>query len=169
VRALRRRQGGTAGIYPLFVLTLLQMAIQFSFFGFSGVFKEGERLYQAASSVAFPPFGFALGLVIVLPFLLFRWKELYRWLPTPTEPLPDKLEKALLLYTPLQRRKLVYHMLFHACLILGTLLIIFALYDKTTDLVYCGILPFLGMMALIRWLAWRSEKKSTMVPAGEPG
>lgn len=169
VRALRTRQGGTAGFYPLLILTLFQTTIHLAFLAFITVFSEGEILYDTASSIAFPAFGFALGVLIVLPFLLFRWKELYRWLPTHTKPPTDKLERALLLYTPLQRGRLVYHLIFHACLVLGYFVFVMSLFFKSSDAVKCLAFPFFLFALGVRWLAWRSAKKSDTVLAPKPG
>jgi hypothetical protein len=169
VRALRTRQGGTAGIYPLLVLTIFQTAIHLSFMTFTSIFAENEILYETANSILFPAFGFAIGVLVVLPFLLFRWKELYRWLPTHTKPPTDKLEKALLLYTPLQKGRLVYHVLFHACLVLGYFAFVLSLFFKSSDAANCLALPFLLLALGLRWLAWRSTRKSGAVLAPKPG
>lgn len=169
VRSLRTRQGGTAGFYPLLVLTIFQTAIQMSFLSFSAVFKEDDILYETANSIIFPVFGFAVGAVIVLPLLLVRWRELYRWLPTHTAPPTDKLERAFLLFTPPQRGGIVYHVLFHACLVLGYVFFVFSLLDKNMELVYCMVIPFLLVVLVVRWLAWRSERKTTVVLAAKPG
>jgi hypothetical protein len=169
VRALRTRRGGTASLYPLLVLTIFQTVIYASFFVFSGVFDEGEILYETVNSIIFPSFCFALGLLIVLPFLLFRWRELYDWLPNLTQPPTDKIERALLLYTPQQRRMLVYHVLFHGSLILAYLSLIMSLLFKSSDVVYCLILPFLLLVLGLRWLAWRASRKNAPVLAGKPG
>ena len=165
VRALRTRQGGTAAFYPLLILTIFQTAIQVSFLFFAGVFNEGEVLYNTIDSVILPALAFALGVLIVLPFLLFRWQELHRWLPTQTRPPTDKLERALLLYTPVQKGRMIYHVIFHACLVMGYILFILSLLLKSPDAIYCMVIPFLLVVLGIRWLAWRSERKTAAVPA----
>ena len=169
VRALRTRQGGSAGFYPLLVLTIFQTAIQASFLLFSGGFNEGEILYNTVDSILFPVFGFVLGLLIVLPFVLFRWRELYRWLPRHTTPPTDKLERAFLLYMPLQKRRMVYHVLFHGALVLGYFSFILSLFYKSPEAVYCLVIPLLVLVVGIRWLAWRSARKTATVLAGKPG
>ena len=169
VRALRTRQGGTAAFYPLLVLMIFQTAIQLSFLSFTALFEEGDILYETVNSILFPVFGFVLGVLIVLPFLLFRWRELYRWLPVHTTPPTDRLERAFLLYTPLRRGRIVYHLLFHGSLVLGYIFFIFSVLDKNLELVYCMVIPFLLVVLVIRWLAWRSEKKAAMVLAGKTG
>jgi hypothetical protein len=136
---------------------------------FSAIFEEGEILYETVNSILFPVFGFAIGLVLVLPFVLLRWRELYHWLPTHSKPPTDKLERALLLYTPVQRGRLVYHVLFHACLVFGYLALIISLFSKSADGINCVTLPFLIFALGIRWLAWRAARKSDAVLAPKPG
>jgi hypothetical protein len=169
VRALRTRMGGSSAFYPLLILTIFQTVIQVSFIFFAGVFNEGEILYNTIDSVVLPAFAFAIGLLIVLPFLVFRRQELYRWLPTHTRPPSDKLERALLLYPPLQKGRLIYHVLFHACLIVGYILFVLSLLLKSPDAIYCLVAPFLLLVLGIRWLAWRSERKTITALAGKAG
>jgi hypothetical protein len=168
VRALRTRQGGSAGLYPLLVLTIFQTVIQLSFSMFSAIFAEGDILYETSNSILFPAFAFAVGLVIVLPFVLFRWRELYRWLPTHTALPTDRLERAFLLYTPLQKRGMVYHLIFHASLVLGYVSLILSLFFKDMETGYCLITPFLLVALGVRWLAWRGTRKAS-IPAEQPG
>jgi hypothetical protein len=160
VRALRTREGGSADYYPLLILTIIQTAIQVSFFAFAGAFSETEILYNTVDSVMLPAFVFILGLVIVLPFLLFRWRELQRWLPIHTMPPTDRLELALLLYTPPQKGRLIYHLLFHICLLVGYFFFILSLFYKSPDVIYCMVIPLVFLMLGIRWLVWRAERKT---------
>jgi hypothetical protein len=169
VRSLRTRQGGTAAFYPLLVLTIFQTVIQFSFLIFSSVFQEGEILYETVNSILFPAFAFAIGLVLVLPFVLFGWRELYRWLPTQTVPPTDPLERAFLLYPPLQKRMMVYHVLFHGALVVGYVSFILTLFFKTSEAIYCLVIPLLVLVLAIRWLAWRSARKTAVALTGKSG
>jgi hypothetical protein len=76
---------------------------------------------------------------------------------------------ARLLYTPPQRGRLFYHVLFHVCLVLGYFVFILALFFKSLDVIYCLVTPFLLLVLGIRWLAWRLARKTTPVLAGKPG
>lgn len=63
------------------------------------------------------------GFFVGISILLFRWRELYRWLPRPQVNSSGRLENLLLLYTPLQRHGLFYHGIFHVMLIAFYLLL----------------------------------------------
>ena len=119
VRGLRARRGGTAAIYPLLVLTLFQLIIYLlNFFILWGniTYEDRSLVGQAEPSAAgtvlvfYALFGVFL---IILPFVLLGWRDLYRWLPRRQDAAVGRLESALLLYTPLRKRALVFHILFH--------------------------------------------------------
>jgi hypothetical protein len=170
VRPLRSRQGGTAGVYPLLILTIFQ-SVCFLFFlmVLFGVDNARNALIEAGNQLIYSALVFPVGLVIVLPFLLLRGGELYRWLPRHTKDPSDKIERALLLYTPRQRRMLVYHILFHGSLILTYIIILgFGLWPDSAAA--ACIVPGLIVIVLgIRWMAWRAYRKTGAVLTEQPG
>jgi hypothetical protein len=162
VRGLRLRRGGTAAVYPLLVLTIFQAAIYLSnilvLMGVSSL--EDENLFNLLSTASVGTistfFAFLLGLLIALPFLIFRWRELYRWLPRrQINSTVGRMESMLLLYSPLRQRALVFHVIFHAILLL--LYFFFAFLGDSADFgtALCIVLPLLFLALGFRWLARR--------------
>jgi hypothetical protein len=59
-----------------------------------------------------------LAVMIIILILLFRWQELYRWLPRRQGDSVSMLESWLLLYTPARRSVLTLHVVFHVLFLL---------------------------------------------------
>jgi hypothetical protein len=95
-------------------------------------------------------------LLIALPFLVFRCRELYRWLPRrQIISTVGRMVSMLLLYSPLRQRALVFHIIFHTILFL--LFLFFAFLGEGEDIgtILCIVLPFLVVALGFRWLARR--------------
>ncbi|HEY3474460.1 MAG TPA: hypothetical protein VGK56_07595, partial [Anaerolineales bacterium] len=119
-RALRSRADGASAFYPLLVLNILQILIGFISMLVIGLYWQGANteaevrllwLANRASAVNWVVLPAALIIIIVM--LLFRWRELYRWLPRRQDDSVSVLEDWLLLYTPSRRAALILHILFH--------------------------------------------------------
>jgi hypothetical protein len=97
-----------------------------------------------------------LAVLVIAVILLFRWNELYRWLPRREGDLASSLESWLLLYTPSRRGALILHVIFHALFLLlyGLLNLwsIFAGWWFVSYLVIC-CLVVIGVMLGIRYWA----------------
>jgi hypothetical protein len=125
VHALRTRTSGLAAVYPLAVLTVFQAGIHsFSYIILglnSGAEFESELetlLFSASNANGFAANGYLLGLAIILPVLAFNWQDFLRWLPMGKPGRLSRLEHALLLYSPETKLKLIFHMLFHALILM---------------------------------------------------
>jgi hypothetical protein len=160
VRALRSRTGGASAFYPLLVLTLFQAAIQFGLIFFL-LPDEGidtslmGKIDSATMGLGLSLLAFPVGLLIVAPILLVRWRELYRWLPRRQGDLVSRLESLFMLYTPSRRAVLVFHMAFHILLLLTYLLLV-VLNSSSLDAYSLWLLiPSLLVAFGIRWFARR--------------
>jgi hypothetical protein len=165
VRGLRLRTGGTAAVYPLLILTIFQAAIYLSNLLVLMVTSNTENdslfnlLYTASVGTISTFFAFLLGALIALPFLVFRWRELYRWLPRrQINSTVGRMESILLLYSPLRQRALVFHVIFHVILLL--LFFLFSFVGDSIDFgaVLCIVLPLLIIAFGVRWQARRISK-----------
>jgi len=161
VRVLRSRTGGASAFYPLLILTIFQMAIHFCVLGILvSTESSNENVINALSSASsgsiLSLIAFPLGLAIITPILVFRWRDLYRWLPRRQGSLVSRLERILLLYTPSRRAVLFFHVIFHALLLL-TYLSLIVLNSTRIDLETTLFLavPFLLVAFGIRWWARR--------------
>jgi hypothetical protein len=160
VRALRSRMGGASAFYPLLILTIYQMAIQFCVLLIlvsddTSDEKIFNLLNSASSGSSFSLFAILLGLVIIIPILVFRWQDLYRWLPRRQGSLVSRLESILMLYTPARRRVLFFHIIFHALLLLIYFFLVVLNSTRIEWIASVCILPFLLIAFGIRWVARR--------------
>ena len=160
LRVLRTRTGGASAFYPLLILTLFQAAIQFglSFLLFSGEEADAslfEKISSATSGTDLSLFAFPVGLAIITPILVVRWKDLYRWLPRRQGNLVSRLESMLMLYTPSRRAVLFFHVVFHALLLLTYLVLIVLNSTRIDWATLFFAIPFLLVALGIRWLARR--------------
>jgi hypothetical protein len=123
LRSLRFRAGGASALYPLIVLTVFQMVVHL------GVFmlltssetvddRAFNALFAAASGTLLSVLAFPAGLVLIIVILLFRWKDLYRWLPRRQAKALSQVERFFLLYTPSHTGLLGVHVIFHTLAIL---------------------------------------------------
>lgn len=162
VQALRTRKGGVAAIYPLVILTVMQALLHFTGFfllNFTSAVQTGSALelliFSASGANGYAVLEFLIGVVIVLPFLLFGWRDLFRWMPVDNFLPTSRLEKALLLYSPKSKLKLIFHLLFHA------VIVIFFIMEGTLSLNGGFVLLFLAVPAALaafffHWLATRT-------------
>jgi len=161
VRVLRSRTGGASAFYPLLILTIFQMAIHLCLYGILiSTESSNENIIKALDSASngliLSLIAFPLGLVIIAPILVFRWRDLYRWLPRRQGSLVSRLESMLMLYTPSRRAVLFFHVIFHALLLLTYLSLIVlnsTRIDWETTLFLA--VPFLLVAFGIRWWARR--------------
>jgi hypothetical protein len=160
VRVLRSRTGGASAFYPLLILTIFQMTIHLCLYGIL-IYSESndeniiKALDSASSGSVLSLLAFPVGLIIITLILIFRWRDLYRWLPRRQGSLVSRLESMLMLYTPSRRLVLFFHVIFHALLLVTYLLLVVlnsARIDWTT--LYIAI-PFLLIAFGIRWGARR--------------
>jgi len=159
LRGIRSRASGAASAYPLFALFLFQ--------GLLHLFIYGTLSDDAATSVVtladvavdttlFSILIFGAGFVSLLPFLLFGWKDLYRWLPR-TFTKGDWLENTFLLYSPDGFGKTIIHVLFHSTLFLVLFLITISNSNRTS--VPSATIVFPVVLAIFfHWLARRRPK-----------
>jgi hypothetical protein len=160
VKGLRSRRGGTSSFYPLLILTIFQA---FLYLGNYYILTATERtddsfinlLTTMASGPLIAVLAFPLGLVIALPFLLYRWRDLYRWLPRHQGSSVDRLESLLLFYTPQRRRALVLHILFHVLLLLTYLILSFSISIIFNGYIFLCVSPMVFILFGIRYLARR--------------
>jgi hypothetical protein len=158
VSALRLRTGGASALYPLLVLTVFQVLIQISvFMNLMPKTNASDTVYQALSATAqgtlYSGFAFLLGLIILIPILLFRWRDVYRWLPRRQDLSVSRLESLLLLYTPKRQRALIFHLLFHALVLVTYLLLNIITALESGWAAFCIVIPFALIAMGIRWLA----------------
>ena len=160
VRGLRSRRGGTAAIYPLLVLTFFQLMIYFSniaVLATSALTNNTlfDLMSRALVGETLTLWALPLALLITLPILLFRWKELYRWLPRRQNAAVGRLESLLLLYNPLDRRAFIFHIIFHVLLFIIYGLLILLSVPLLGWLPVKYALPLLVLAFGIRWQARR--------------
>jgi hypothetical protein len=123
VRVLRTRMGGASAFYPLLMLAIFQAVIQlclllFLLPGESADQSLFDKVTTASSGTYLSIFAFPVGLAILILILLFRWRDLYRWLPRRQDSLVSRLESIFMLYTPARRGVLFFHIIFHVLLVL---------------------------------------------------
>jgi hypothetical protein len=162
LRGIRLRTGGTAALYPLLFLALVQGILNFFIFG---VLSDDASAANAAPTLAMIAIDtsilsfamFFVGLSIALVFLLAGWKDLHRWLPRAQTEM-NWFEKAFLLYSPDGFGKFVLHILFHLTLLI--LLFFEAIFLTEGTKPYGGLVFFSLLAIFFRWLATRKSKKS---------
>ena len=163
VRALRSRAEGASALYPLLVLNLFQIAISLASMLVIGAYRQGADLEaevrllgMAGRASAVNWILLPLAVLVITLILLFRWRELYYWLPRRQGDSVSPLESWLLLYTPPRRSALILHVLFHALFLLLYVLLnlwsIFAGWWFVPYLVICCLLV-MGLMLGIRYSA----------------
>ncbi len=165
VRALRSRADGASAVYPLLILNIFQIAISFLSMLVIAVYVQSAnteaevRLLAMATRVARVNWILLpTALAVVGAILLFRWRDLYRWLPRRQGDSVSSLESWLLLYTPSRRAVLILHLMFHALFLLLYILLnlwsIFAGSWFVPYLVICCLVVVLVMLG-IRFFARR--------------
>ncbi len=125
VNALRSRADGASAFYPLLVLNIFQIVISLFSMLVVDVYLQGANteaevrlLAMASRASAVNWIILPLGTVLVALLLLFRWRDLYRWLPRRQGDSVSELESWLLLYTPSRRPVLTLHIIFHMLFLL---------------------------------------------------
>jgi hypothetical protein len=162
--ALRSRVQGSSALYPLLVLNLFQVAISLVSMLVIAVYRQGASLEaevrllgMASRASAVNWIVLPLGVLVIIVILVFRWRELYYWLPRRQGESVSPLESWLLLYTPSRRGALVLHVIFHALFLLLYVLLnlwsIFAGLWFVPYLVICCLVILAGMLG-IRYWAW---------------
>jgi hypothetical protein len=167
-RALRSRAQGTSAVYPLFMLSLFQIAVSLLSMVVLAVYRHGATLEAEmrltamagrASTVNWIVLPVAVAVLALI--LLFRWRELYRWLPRRQGSSVSALESWLLLYTPSRRGVLFLHILFHSLfLLLYGLLNLWSIFTGfwfVPYIVICCFVVILLMLALRHWARQLSE------------
>ena len=162
-RALRSRADGASTLYPLLVLNIFQIAISFVSMLVIAVYRQGANLEaevrllgMAGRASAVNWIVLPIAVLVIAVILLFRWNELYRWLPRREGDSVSSLESWFLLYTPSRRGALILHVIFHALFLLLYVLLnlwsIFAGWWFVPYLVIC-CLVVIGVMLAIRYWA----------------
>jgi hypothetical protein len=161
-RALRSRADGASAFYPLSVLNVCQIVISLSSMLVIAAYRQGANLEaevrllgmagraSAVNWVVLP-----LAVLILAVVLLFRWQELYRWLPRRQDHALSTLESGLLLYTPSRRGVLILHFIFHSLFLLLYVLLnlwsIFAGWWFVPYLVICCVVVIALMFGIRFW------------------
>ena len=164
-RALRSRADGASAFYPLLVLNIFQIAISLSSMVVVAAYRQGANLEAQVRLVGMATRASAvnwvvlpLAVLIIILILLFRWQELYRWLPRRQGGSILALESWLLLYTPSRPAALILHIVFHGLFLLLYILLnlwsVFAGWWFVPYLVICCFVV-LGLMLGIRSWARR--------------
>ncbi|MBP8164716.1 MAG: toll/interleukin-1 receptor domain-containing protein [Anaerolineales bacterium] len=163
VRGLRTRKGGTASVYPLVVLSVFQVFVFFSVF----LILEGRtanaildnKFSRAQDGPLISIMSFPVGLVVLLPFLVFGWRNLYRWLPRHQGVNIDPVENALLLYSDSRLSVLLRQMLFHGLLFISLIFIFLGVGNLHAPTVAWNFALIAGMFLFFAALArWRVKK-----------
>jgi hypothetical protein len=170
VRALRSRAEGASAFYPLLVLSLFQIAISFLSMLVVAIYVQSAnteaevRLLSMATRAARVNWiVLPIALVITGSIVLFRWRDLYRWLPRRQADVVSPLESWLLLYTPSPRSVLILHVLFHALfLLLYVLLNLWSIFAGSWFVIYLVLccMVVISIMLAIRYLARRLSGSS---------
>ena len=161
-RALRSRADGASALYPLFILSMFQVAISLLSMIVVAFYRQGAELEaevrltaMAARASTINWVVLPLAVAVIILILLFRWRELYRWLPHRQRGRMSVLENWLLLYTPSRRSVLILHVLFHALFLLlyGLLNLwsIFAGFWFVPYIVICCLVVILVMFGIRYW------------------
>lgn len=162
VRALRSRADGASAFYPLLVLNVSQILISLVSMLVISVYLQGANteaevrlLAMAARASAVNWIALPIGIVIIALVLLFRGRDLYRWLPRRQGDSVSLVESASLLYTPSRRGALVLHMIFHSLFLLLYALLnlwsIFAGWWFVPYLLVCCLVVALVMLGSRYW------------------
>ena len=159
VRALRSRADGASAFYPLLILNIFQITISLLSMIVIAVYRQGANLEaevrligmaSRASAVNWVVLPVAVGILLMI--LIFRWQELYRWLPRRQDDSVSSLESWLLLYTPSRRAVLILHILFHILFLVLYIFLnlwsIFAGWWFVPYLVLCCFIVILVMLAI---------------------
>jgi hypothetical protein len=151
LRALRSRADGASALYPLLALNIFQIAISFCSMLVIAVYVQSANteaevrllaMATRASRVNWIVLPIALAIVALI--LLFRWRDLYRWLPRRQGGTVSALESWLLLYTPSRRAVLVLHVLFH-----GLFLLLYVLLNLWSIFAGVWLVPYLILCCLV--------------------
>ena len=166
-RALRSRAHGASAFYPLFILSMFQIAISFLSMIVVSVYRQGANLEaevrltaMAARASTANWIVLPLAAALLVLTLLFRWRELYRWMPRRQGGALSALESWLLLYTPSRRSVLILHILFHGLfLLLYGLLNLWSIFAGSWLVPYVVVCCFMVTFVMlgIRYLARRSS------------
>lgn len=125
VRALRSRLG-SAAFYPLF-MALLNLGLMLTYN--VGLVVYNSNGYNSGNMTVAGFILFPLASIILGFFLLFRWHEVYNWLPRrQDESRLNATERLLLFYTPRRIWILGLHVLFH----LGIIVIYIVIFTITS-------------------------------------
>jgi TIR domain len=162
VNALRSRAKAASAFYPLLILNIFQIAISLSSMLVIAVYRQGANseaevrlLWMASRASAVNWVVLPLAVTFIILILLFRWRELYRWLPRRQSDSVSMLENWLLLYTPSRRGVLTLHLLFHGLFLLLYVLLnlwsIFAGWWFVPYLVFCCFVVILVMIGIRDW------------------
>jgi len=165
VHALRSRARGASAFYPLLILNIFQIAISLFSMLVVAVYRQGTNLeaevrllWMASRASAVNWVVLPLAVTLMILILLFRWRELYRWLPRRQGASVSILESWLLLYTPSRRGVLTLHLVFHGLFLLLYFLLnlwsVFAGWWFVPYLVFCCFVV-MGVMVGIRYWARR--------------
>ena len=159
VRALRSRADGASAFYPLLILNIFQITISLLSMIVIAVYRQGANLEAEVRLIGMASRASAVNWVvlpvavaILLMILIFRWQELYRWLPRRQDDSVSSLESWLLLYTPSRRAVLILHILFHILFLVLYIFLnlwsIFAGWWFVPYLVLCCFIVILVMLAI---------------------
>ena len=163
--ALRSRTKAASAFYPLLVLNIFQIFISLSSMLIIWIYRQEANLEAEIRLITMAGRASAVNWV-VLPaavailtlILLFRGRELYRWLPRRQGDSVSPLESWLLLYTPSRRGVLILHVIFHVLFfLLYTLLNLWSIFAGWWFVPYlatCCIVVTAGMFG-IRYVARR--------------
>lgn len=162
VTALRSRSSGASAFYPLLVLNIFQLLISFSSMLVVSAYRqeanveaEVRLLAMASRASAVNWVVLPLAVILIAVLLLFRWRELYRWLPRRQAESLSPLESWFLLYTPSKRSVLLLHGIFHSLFLLLywclSLWSIFAGWWFVPYLVLCCVFVIVAMLGLRYW------------------
>lgn len=162
VRALRSRADGASAIYPLLVLTVFQIAISFLSMLVIAVYVQSANTEAEVRLLAMATRAARLNwillptaLAIVGAILLFRWRDLYRWLPRRQGDSVSRLESWLLLYTPSRRSVLILHLVFHALfLLLYVLLNLWSIFAGSWFVAYLVLCCFVVLLVMLGIRFW---------------
>ena len=166
-RALRSRAEGASAFYPLFILSMFQVAISLLSMIVVAVYRQGANgeaearlTAMAARASAINWVVLPLAVAVIVLILFFRWRELYRWMPRRQGGSMSALESWLLLYTPHRRGTLILHILFQGLFLLlyGLLNLwsIFAGFWFVPYIVICCLVVIFVMLGIRYWARWLS-------------
>lgn len=149
VRALSTRRGGAAAIYPLLIMYLFQM-LTILLVTARGWVSSGQPSPDTDSGMMASVFNlgtFLGGGTLALLVILFRWQDLWRWLPRRPAGGLHPFERLFLLYTPPGLGTLSLHFGFHSLF----LLIFFSLNGllDTTVRLDADLIWFLALLLLM--------------------